>query len=118
VSPLSLRHSIPTLGCALLMGALALLTVLGEDGLVHRHLRVRAVDAFQREIQRLDEDNFRLRLRIQRLRDRPLELERSAASVLLMARPDALLYHFPQEEEPRDETAPTAEAEGAGRRSP
>lgn len=104
------------------MGALTLMTVFGEDGLVHRHLKVGELDRYETETERLEEENFQLRLRIQRLRDRPLALERKAAAELLMARPEAVIYHFPASETSAggagDEAAPTAEAEGAGRRSP
>ncbi len=124
MSSLRLRHRILTLGCALLMAALALLTVIGEDGLVHRHLRVRELVGYQEEITSLEEQNFQLRTRIRRLRDRPIELERAAASDLLMSRPEAVVFHFSRSETaaglpgPGDEAAPTAGAEGAGRRSP
>jgi len=134
VSSLRLRHRIPTVGCALLMGALMVLTVFGEDGLIHRHLRVRELERYEAEMRLLEEESFQLRLHIQRLRDRPLALERAAASDLLMARPDAVIYHFPPGDDavapqaPASpgipiamagyETAPEGGTPGAGRRIP
>ncbi|MFT5586768.1 MAG: cell division protein FtsB [Cognaticolwellia sp.] len=80
-----------------LMGAVVLMTVFGDHGLVRRHeLRQekRSVDA---RVDELRSQNVELRRQINILEKHPAGVRRLAAEALLMAPPGSTIYRFESE---------------------
>ncbi len=69
-------------------------TLTGTDGLLNRHGQKQRLHALQAQVERVEEDNARLRNRIHGLHQEPLALQREAAQQLLMAPEGATLYRF------------------------
>ncbi|MED5373198.1 MAG: septum formation initiator family protein [Myxococcota bacterium] len=81
-----------------LMGAVVLMTIFGDHGLVRRHeLRQekRAVDARTQQLQR---ENLALKREIQILEQEPIGARRLAAQELLVAQPGSTIYRFEESE--------------------
>ena len=79
------------------MGAVVLMTVFGDHGLVRRHeLRQekRAVDA---RVDELRAENVQLRRQIDIMEKHPAGVRRLAAEELLMAPPGSTIYRFESE---------------------
>lgn len=81
-----------------LMGAVVLMTIFGDHGLVRRHeLRQekRAVDA---RIEQIERENLALRREIQILEQEPIGSRRLAAQELLVAPAGSTIYRFDDSE--------------------
>jgi cell division protein FtsB len=77
-----------------LMGAVVLMAIFGDHGLVRRHeLRQKTVEV-QARIDQLELENSELDRQIQLIDHHPIGLERLVAEELLMAAPGATIYRF------------------------
>lgn len=77
-----------------LMGAVVLMAIFGDHGLVRRHeLRLKRAEV-ERRIVELEAQNTELRRQIQLLDRDPVGLQRLAAEELLLAPPGSTLYRF------------------------
>jgi cell division protein FtsB len=73
----------------------AVWTVLAsEDGLLRRHELKQRLYSTQARVERLEEDNQRLRDRITALQKNPHAMRRVLAETLLMAQPGSTIYRF------------------------
>lgn len=97
VNPLLLRRLALSIVPFTLMGAVVLLAIFGDHGLLRRHqLRVERIEAEAR-IAALQQENAELRRQMMLLDAHPIGLERLAAEQLLMAPPGSTIYRFPDE---------------------
>ncbi len=78
------------------MVALAVLavTLLGQDGLLRRHLLRRQLVRMQAQAGELHHDNELLRRDVLRLQQSRTAIEREAAEALLIAHEDTVIYRF------------------------
>ena len=77
-----------------LMGAVVLMAIFGDHGLVRRHeLRQRQVE-IQQQVDTLRQENAELRRQIRLLDTHRIGLRRLAAEELLMAGEGATIYRF------------------------
>lgn len=77
-----------------LMGAVVLMAIFGDHGLVRRHeLRQKTVEV-QARIDQLELENSELDRQIQLIEHHPIGLQRLAAEELLMAPPGSTIYRF------------------------
>lgn len=76
--------------------ALAVLaaTLLGQDGVLRRHLLQRQLVRLQAEASELQHDNELIRREILRLQQSRTAIEREAAESLLVADEDTVIYRF------------------------
>ncbi len=87
-------------------GALLLLALLGDNGVLALW-RLRAeVAALQRDVQALEAENDRLRQAIAELRDDPAVLERIAREELGLVRPGERVLRFPRSPRPGETPGP------------
>jgi cell division protein FtsB len=79
--------------------ALAVLaaTLLGQDGLLRRHLLQRQLVRLQTQAGELQRDNELIRREVLRLQQSPTAVERRAAEALLIADEDTVIYRFHDE---------------------
>lgn len=98
VNPLLLRRLALSVVPFTLIGAVVLLAIFGDHGLIRRHqLRLERMEAEERLAQ-IEHENADLRRQMMLLDAHPIGLERLAAEQLLMAAPGSTIYRFPDEE--------------------
>lgn len=91
------RRLVMTIVPFTLMGAVVLMAIFGDHGLVRRHeLRQKHAEVEQR-IRELEVQNGELRRQIRLLDRDPVGLQRLAAEELLLAPPGSTLYRFTSE---------------------
>ncbi len=86
--------------CSLALLSLAVHEIAGENGYLVRRQRRLQMQALDKEVQRLQEDNRRLAQKIQELRSDPQTIEEMAREQLRMARPGEVVVTLPPEEQP------------------
>ncbi|MFH1468726.1 MAG: hypothetical protein ABIO70_30325 [Pseudomonadota bacterium] len=94
MSPSRFAHRLLTVVPALVAIAVLSLTLVGHDGLLHRHVIKRQLYRVQGQAEDLRLDNEVLRRRIQQLRERRSAVEREAAESLLVGDEGAVIYRF------------------------
>lgn len=88
------RRLVMTIVPFTLMGAVVLMAIFGDHGLVRRHeLRQKHAEV-ERRIQELQSENSELRRQIRLLDEDPVGLQRLAVEELLVAPPGSTIYRF------------------------
>ncbi|MCB9762974.1 MAG: septum formation initiator family protein [Alphaproteobacteria bacterium] len=94
MNTLLVRRLVLTVVPFTLMGAVVLMAIFGDHGLVRRHeLRQSQVEVEAR-IADVHRRNSELRRQLRLMDENPVGLERMAAEELLMAQPGATIYRF------------------------
>lgn len=88
----SLRRRVATVVVVLLAVVLAYGVVAGADGLAAYHQKRTEDHVLEQQIQKLQQDNSRLKDRVQRLTNDPNTIEHEARKMLHYARPGEVIY--------------------------